>query len=235
MLILEKSCNFKNNVKIVICLLLLTLISSACSSHQSESEFSYDPTIPYPVFDRGDFWLDKFDQRGLQNARVYDDRMYCNTIETFGDSYLYCFDLKSGTVLWRTLVSDFATQPVTEWNDKVIYSSFLGEFQAFDKQGNELWAFRCEDPYGGHWVDPNDGDIKVSTPYGNRITCYKMNGEFYYRENNPILKKIIEKEKYVIDTVTNQYHITYNNWNYTIKVTTPEYGENHLLEISKTR
>ena len=124
----------------------------------------YDPTVPYPLLNPKDFWLDKFDQRGLQNAIVYRDKIYCNTIDVGGKgSYLYCLNPKNGLVIWRSPVDAYATQPASFQNDTVIYCSFLGWISTFDSAGKTLWKAKFDYPYAGHWVDTNNSRLLVKT------------------------------------------------------------------------
>ncbi len=39
--------------------------------------FKHNPAKPYPVMEVGDYWIDQFDQRGLQNAMVYARALIC--------------------------------------------------------------------------------------------------------------------------------------------------------------
>lgn len=207
----------------------------SCSDQSNHDNFSFDPTIPYPLLNPGDFWLDKFDERGLQNGRVYNDDLFCNTINVRGDTYLYCFDLKSGKVKWRAKVHEFATQPITKQNETIIYCSFLGEFQVFDITGKEIWTATYDKSYAGHWVDPSDSKIKVKGVIGSEIRIYNINGDVDTTIKSFSLKKKIDKLGRQVDKINKRYRLAYKGWKYDIDVSTPQNKELNNIEIKKYR
>jgi outer membrane protein assembly factor BamB len=77
----------------------------------------------YPAFETGEFWVANFNQNLLQNARLYDDNLYCNTVNNPSGDFLYCLNLKNGKVKWKVPVDNFAPDPVIISN-KVIYIGF---------------------------------------------------------------------------------------------------------------
>lgn len=155
--------------------ILVSTFISLTSCQDNNSYFVYDPTVPYPLLNPGDFWLDKFDQRGLQNAIVYHDNIYCNTIDVGGEgNYLYCLNPKNGLVVWRGHVDAYATQPVSFLKDSVIYCSYLGGISTFDNEGRNLWKAKFEHPYGGHWVDTINSKLLVKTVHWKNVSEYDV-------------------------------------------------------------
>jgi outer membrane protein assembly factor BamB len=219
-------------MKQLLNIFILILISS-CGSQTDQDDFSYDPTIPYPKLNSGDFWLDKFDERGLQNARVYNDNVFCHTVNPREDTYLYCFDLISGRVKWRAQVDEYAIQPIVKINDKIIYCSYLGEMTAFDTLGIELWKTKYDKSYAGHWLDPSDLKIKMKGVIGAEIKIYNLNGEVDGTIISPSLKKKITKNGNKVDIINNQYKVNHNGWKYDIDVSISENDEKHNIKIKK--
>ena len=209
------------------------MLICSCGSQTDHDDFSYDPTIPYPKLNPGEFWLDRFDERGLQNARIYDNEVFCNTVNPRGETYLYCFDLISGRVKWRAQVGEYATQSVVKIKEKIIYCTFLGEMSAFDTSGKELWKIKYDKSYAGHLVDPRDMRIKIKGVIGTEIKIYNLNGEVEGSINSPPLKKEITKYGSKVDIINNQYKLIYNGWNYDINVSVSEGEEKHTIEIKK--
>ena len=218
-------------MKIQLIYLLLTVSIVASCNSDSNSQFQYDPTKPYPIFDSGDFWLNQFDQRGLQNVSVYGDHFYCNTVNPGAASYLYCFDLTTGTVKWRTTVDAYATQPVIEVNDSAFYCSYLGHMYVYSEDGEEIWRDRYGSPCGGHWLNPKDGTINMTSPHGDEVTTYRINGELVSKEANPMLKKKIQKIRGKVNRLSKQYTVKHKNKRYTINVSTAPNREQHEIEV----
>ncbi len=190
------------------------------SCQGSNSSFVFDPSVPYPLLNTGDFWLDKFDQRGLQNAIIYQDKIYCNTSDVRGgNNFLYCLNPKNGLVKWRGGVDAFASQPASFKNGMVIYSSYLGNISAFDKQGKVIWKAKFDHPYGGHWLDTINSKILVKTVYWKRVSEYNVeSGKLISDNENDSLKKLIEKN--MIDErllEKHEYQFKKNGKKYTIK------------------
>lgn len=159
------------SIIIIVILIFLT------SCQEKESGFVHNPGIPYPILNPGDFWPDKFDQRGLQNAIVYSDKIYCNTINLGGDrvNFLYCLNPTNGLVEWRSNVQSYAPFPITVYNDRVVYCSYLGEISTFDTNGKEIWTAKFGHPYHNHWVDTINSTLLVTTVAWNGVNVYDIN------------------------------------------------------------
>lgn len=154
---------------------LLVFLASCQEERYSHPDFVYNPDMPYPILNSGDFWPDQFDQRGLQHARVYKDRLYCNTIDLGGKhNYLYCFNLNNGLVEWRAPVAAYAAQPVSFCNGSIIYCSYMGDISAFSFTGDTLWQTRFKYPYGGHWVDSAHSQLLIRTEYWKYVSVYDI-------------------------------------------------------------
>lgn len=164
------------------------------SCRESKSNFVYDPTVPYPLLNPEDFWLDKFDQRGLQNAIVYRDKIYCNTIDVGGDgNFLYCLNPKNGLVVWRAQVDAYATQPASFQDDMIIYCSYLGDITTLNSEGKIIWKAKFDHPYGGHWVDTINSRLLVKTVYWKYVSDYDIKtGRLTSKTESDSLQKIVE-------------------------------------------
>jgi outer membrane protein assembly factor BamB len=187
-------------------ILIYTLIFlPACHENQSmDMDFEYDPTVPYPILNPGDFWPRKFDQRGMQNAIVYNNKIYCNTIDAGGDNnYLYCLNPINGLVIWRAQVKKYASQPVFLCGGTVIYCSCLGDISTFDSQGKLVWYNKFDHPYSGHWVDTTHSRLLVKTTYWKNVSIYDINsGKCITDIKNDSLQSVIE------DKIKNGYPLS---------------------------
>ncbi|WP_431244207.1 PQQ-binding-like beta-propeller repeat protein [Flavobacterium sp. P21] len=217
-------------------LLVISIIMICCT--KKESNFEYDPTVPYPILNPGEFWLDKFDERGLQNAVVYHDKIYCNTIDVGGDSnFLYCLNPKDGNVVWRAHVDAFASQPASFQGDTVIYCSYLGDISAFDNKGKTIWKAKFDDPYGGHCVDTINSTLLVKTVYWKYVSKYDIkSGKLISRiENDSLQSLIYAKMRDSSSLKEHKYQFTGKDKTYAIKCKpfmSVEVWE-HKIEISK--
>jgi hypothetical protein len=176
--------------------LLTSSIAVWPSCQDNKSNFDYDPAVPYPLLNAGDFWIDKFDQRGLQNAIIYRDKIYCNTIDVGGDeNFLYCLNPKNGLVVWRGNVSAYASQSASFSKDIVVYSSYLGEISSFDSTGTNIWNAKFGHPYGGHWLDTVNSKLLVKTVYWKNVSEYDVNsGKLISDNENDSLQRLIEQK-----------------------------------------
>ena len=189
------------------------------SCQENTSRFNYDPTVPYPLLNPGDFWPDKFDQRGLQNAIIFHDRLYCNTIDVGGDrNYLYCLNPENGLVEWRVQIEAMASQPVSFAEELIIYSSYLGNISVFNNEGKRLWTAKFNHPYGGHWVDTLNSKLLVKTVYWKYVSEYDIKpGRLISDLENDSLQQLIEenrKDERLLKT--NEYQFVRNASNYHI-------------------
>lgn len=139
-------------------LFILTLFI-VCSCNQ---EFKHNPTKPYPELGIGEYWIDIFDQRGLQNAIVFDNKLYVNTINiSKGDNFIYCLNLENGKVLWRHKVKAYASQPVAVNENMIYFSTYLGNIYAFTLDGTFLWTTKLKSTYGGHTINQINNNLIV--------------------------------------------------------------------------
>ncbi len=214
--------------------ILISAIVVLASCQDSKSNFDYDPTVPYPLMNSGDFWVDKFDQRGLQNAIVYHDKLYCNTIDVGGNSnYLYCLNPKNGLVVWRSKVDAYATQPVSFQHDTIIYCSFLGRIFTFDSTGKILWKAKFDYPYGGHWVDTNNSKLLVKTVGWKYVAGFDIkSGNLALETKSDSLQKIIaHKMEDAKQKETFEYTFVQLGKKYTIKCRPFKENGGYKIEI----
>lgn len=207
-------------IRIISILFSCFILLVCCNESEiKENEFTYNPSIPYPIFNSGDFWPDKFNQKGLQNALIYQDRIYCNTIDVgSNNNYLYCLDLTNGLVIWRAKVETWATQPVFCFNNTIIYCSYLGNIFAFDENGKELWRNKYDRPYGGHLGDTINSTFLIRTPYGSEISIYDIeSGKLISKIENDSIKKEIEKKRNNINILQKEFQFERQGIGYKIK------------------
>ena len=210
------------------------------ASCKGKSGFSHDPAVPYPLFNPGDFWADKFDQRGLQNAVVYQDKLYCNTIDVGGDeNFLYCLNPKNGLVIWRVSVEAFATQPVSVYEDKIVYCSYLGDISVINNKGKLIWKAKFKHPYGGHWMDTSHAELLVTTVYWKNVSHYELNtGKLISDNESDSLQKLIDLKRnneIILDKY--EYRFTREGKTYTIICRPPGPGEGNdcKVDINRTK
>lgn len=145
-------------------LLPIVLIFVFTTTYSCDSTFDYDPSKAYPILETGDYWIDKFNQGGLQNARIFGDRLFCNTINiTKGQDFLYCLSLITGKVIWRIPVKWYASQPVVIYNHTVYFSTILGDIYKITLDGKLIWEQKLPSPYAGHTINPQNGNLLVNT------------------------------------------------------------------------
>lgn len=126
--------------------------------------WKFDPSSPYPDLQVGDYWIDKFDQRGLQHAKVTSDKLFCNTINiTKGQNYLYCLSLSTGKVLWKVPVETYASQGVEIHGGQLYFCTYVGDLYKISMEGEVLWKMKCPFPYAGHKVNPINGNVIVNS------------------------------------------------------------------------
>jgi outer membrane protein assembly factor BamB len=208
------------------------------SCQNNKTGFQYDPTVSYPLLNAGDFWMDKFDQRGLQNAIIYRDRIYCNTIDVGGDNnFLYCLNPENGLVVWRRHVDAYATQPVSFQDDTVIYCSYLGHISTFDKDGKIIWKAKFNHPYGGHWLDTINSRLLVKTVYWKNVSEYDVkSGKLISDNENDSLQKLVEKKMNDERHLANrEYRVIRNGKAYTLKCRPPRPDDvgDYTIEITR--
>ena len=83
-------------------------------------------------------------------------------------------------------------------------------------------------------MDISEARIKISTPYGAKVSIYKINGELDTIIVDQSLKKQINEYGGRLNYVNKQYHLKYKKWNYTIDVSTPGFRK-HKIQIKKYR
>ncbi|TCD21797.1 hypothetical protein EZ456_18705 [Pedobacter psychrodurus] len=210
--------------------ILILIVLTSCQ--ENNSTFVFDPSVPYPLLNPGDFWLDKFDQRGLQHATIYQDRIYCNTINIGGDNFLYCLNPKNGLVEWRGSIDAFATQSASFINDRVVYCSYLGNISTFNKQGKVIWKAKFNHPYGGHCLDTINSKVLVKTVYWKNVSEYDLkSGKLISDNENDSLTKLIEKnvdQKRFLEK--HEYRFKRNGKTYTIK-SRPSRSDEVIIKI----
>jgi len=210
--------------------IIILIVLTSCQ--ENNSNFVFDPSVPYPLLNPGDFWVDKFDQRGLQNAIIYRDKIYCNTIDIGGDNFLYCLNPKNGLVEWRGHIDGFASQSASFKNDTVIYCSYLGNISTFDKEGKVIWKAKFSHPYSGHCLDTINSKVLVRTAYWRNVSEYDLkSGKLVSDNENDSLKKLIEKnrkDKRLFEKHT--YRFKRNGKTYTIK-SIPSSSDEVIIKI----
>lgn len=219
-------------------LLVVYALIFLISCHKNASNFEYDPTVPYPLLNPGDFWPDKFDQRGLQNAIIYRDRIYCNTIDVGGDAnFLYCLNPRNGLVVWRAHVGAFASQPASFQDSMVIYCSYLGDIATFNNDGKMIWKAKFEYPYGGHSVDTTNATLLVKTIYWQYVSTYDIeSGKLISKTKNDSLQQLIYNAKVNHCHMKNHhYRFIRSNKTYTVKCKTLKSSEVCEYEIEITK
>lgn len=203
-------------------LIIIPLICCMLSCVNRQRGFVHDPSKPYPLLNPGDFWPEKFDQRGLQNAVIHQGRLYCNTIDVGGKgNYLYCMDTASGLVTWRAQLEAYATQPASFLHDTVICCSYLGDITVMDAGGKAVWNAKFSHPYGGHWVDTLNKRLLVTTVYWKNTTGYDIRtGKIIAEIENDSLQKLIKSKTKAGQGHVHEFHFIHNGKNYTITVKT---------------
>ena len=218
--------------------LLISAIVVLISCQGNKSNFDYDPTVPYPLLNPGDFWIDKFDQRGLQNAIIYRDKIYCNTIDVGGDAnFLYCLNPMNGLVVWRGHVKAYASQPASFFKDIIVYSSYLGDISSFDSTGTNVWNAKFSHPYGGHWLDTINSKLLVKTVHWKYVSEYDVNsGRLVSDNESDSLQRLIAsklKDERLLEK--HEYHFTAKGKTYTLKCRPSKRDEvgQYTIEIGK--
>jgi hypothetical protein len=211
----------------------------ACDGNQSiDMNFEYDPTVPYPILNPGDFWPSKFDQRGMQNAVVYNDKIYCNTIDPGGDNnYLYCLNPENGLVKWRAWVKKYATQPVFLCGDTVIYCSSLGDISTFDSKGKLIWYNKFDHPYSGHWVDTAHSRLLIKTTYW-KVSIYDITSGNCIADSEDVFLQSVIKDKIkngYPSSEHKEYRFEWNGVSYIINCKSREMGTYEIQLVTTKR
>ncbi len=160
------------------------IFSVFCLSNSCKQGFKHDPTKIYPVLEKGQYWIDHFDQRALQNAKVHDGMLYCNTINRHrGQDFLYCLGLSSGKVIWRIPVDGPASQPVEVYKKQLYYSTTMGDIYKLSMGGEILWQQKLSSSYSGHRVMPKNGNLIVNSVVNGAFEFDSSSGEIvqHYR------------------------------------------------------
>jgi len=213
---------------------ILLLLTSCQKNNSEEFVFDYDPSIPYPVLNPGEFWLDRFDQRGLQHAVIWRDKIYCNTIDVAGNgNFLYCLNPVNGLVEWRAPVEAFAAQPAVVCDENVVYCSYLGDLSIFDMEGKRIWKAKFDHPYGGHWVDTIRSQLLVKTVYWKDVSVYDIkSGDLISNAENDSLQELIaSKIKNDLPLETHTYRLERMGTTYIINCGPDTIG-NYKIDIN---
>ncbi|MGB1248111.1 MAG: PQQ-binding-like beta-propeller repeat protein [Chitinophagales bacterium] len=171
--------------KIFYVLLLIFCIYSC--SPDSSSNSDWDPQVKYPNLEVGEYWIDIFDPRGLQNATVIDDKLFCNSINFGASNSLYCLSLITGKVIWKYPVSHFSTQPVIVYDNEVYLSTYLGEISKISMDGDEIWEAKFPASYAGHAINTINGNLFVNSVTSGVYEFNAKNGEivYHYKFDSP--------------------------------------------------
>ncbi|MDJ1501738.1 hypothetical protein [Xanthocytophaga agilis] len=179
--------------------------------------------------------------RELQNAIIYDDKIYCNTIDVRGNkNFLYCLNPVNGLVVWRAPVTEYATQPVFLCDDVIIYCSFMGNISAFNKQGKVIWQAKFNSSYGGHWVDTTHSTLLVKTVYWKDVVTYAIkSGKVLSEVKSDSLQKVIaENSKNAYPMPKKQYRFERMGRKYVLTCEPEErrgYKKEYKIDIQKHR
>ncbi len=138
------------------------------------------PQEQYPNLQVGECWIDIFDQRGLQNAKVVGDKLFCNTINFDKPDYLYCLSLTTGKVVWKYPTSNYASQSIVTFEDEIYFSSYVGEISKISMQGNEIWKIKFPSSYAGHKINPLNGNLFVNSVVNGFYEFDRNSGELVH-------------------------------------------------------
>jgi hypothetical protein len=142
----------------------LLLLAAIISSYHCTNSWQFDPSVPYPVLQDGDYWVDKFHEGGLQNSLIHEDKLFCNTINiSSGPNYLYCLSLSTGKVLWKYPVKKFAADPVIIHKDKLVYVSYVGDFFVLNLSGQLLFEQKLSYSYAGIALNPINSNLLIQS------------------------------------------------------------------------
>ena len=180
-----------------------------CSCNQ---EFKHNPSEPYPEFAIGEYWIDKFDQRGLQNAVTFNHKLYVNTINiSKGDDFIYCLNLENGKVLWKYKVKTHASQPISVNENRIYFCTYVGDIYAFTKEGKLLWTKKLESSYGGYTINPINNNLIVRSVSNGIYEFDSLSGELiqHYEKGKGNTLPIIVQNKMIYST--HEYKDNKNN------------------------
>ena len=162
-------------------LLPIILLFIIATTHSCDSNFNFDPSKAYPILEIEDYWVNKFNQGGLQNAKIFEDRLFCNTINiTKGQDFLYCLSLATGKVIWKFPVKWYASQPVEIYNNTIYFATVLGNIYNISIEGKLIWEQKLPAAYSGHTVNPTNGNLIVSTVVDGAYELNSETGEIIY-------------------------------------------------------
>ena len=146
--------------KYLVFTLALMLVLGSCD----RASFNYDPTKSYPRLAVGEYWVDKFDSRGLQNATLDKDNLLINTKNGPNDEeYLYNLDLQTGKVAWSLQVKNWASSPALVTDKIIYYVSYTGDVYGITKHGRVLWENKLPSSYGGHALNPINNNLIIKS------------------------------------------------------------------------
>ena len=161
-----------SKIKLIFYLTFLFLFQS-CNS-------DWNPQIQYPNLEIGEYWIDIFDQRGLQNAKIVGDKLFCNTINFDKPDYLYCLSLSTGKVIWKYPINHYASQPIIVFDDSIFFSTYLGEITKISLDGEKLWERKFPSSYAGHEINPINGNLFVNSVVNGVYEFDNETGELIY-------------------------------------------------------
>ncbi len=206
---------------------------------------NFDPSKYYPNLEPGDFWVEIFDQRGLQNVKLFQNRLYTNTNNLVnGDDYLYCLNLESGLVEWKINVDSYASQPVNFVDDGLFYVSVIGGIYKISFDGKLLWNLKSPSPYSGHLINPLNQNLIVVSRMNGFYEFHNSNGELigHYAKNEYISNPAFDEDKLIyssknINTINpevNLISINYNSLDTVFSTTIREFTIEGLFVINNT-
>ncbi len=149
-----------------IIIILLLIFANSC----------LDGNPKHVQYEKGDFWVANFRNNSYPSKAYRDDKIYCSSLEIGGDkpNFLYCLNLRTGKIDWATQVKNWASQAPIICDSFIYYCSFVGDIYKFDKNGNQIWSSNFSSTYGGHCINPLNGNLLVSTvAYGLREIDFK--------------------------------------------------------------
>ena len=145
--------------------IIVTLFFFSCGTNKQ----------PDIIYKKGDLWISNFVNNNYPSKAYKDDKIYCSSLLVGYDTLnrFYCLNLKSGKVDWAVSVKNWASQPPIICDTFIYYCSYVGDIYKFGKDGKQLWYLAFPTTYGGHFLNPNNENLIVSTVvYGLReIDC----------------------------------------------------------------
>jgi outer membrane protein assembly factor BamB len=143
-------------------LILLLLIINIFQGCHLDKEDGY-PDIRYA---KGDIWVNNWRNNSFPAKAFVDDKIYCSSagFSTRDSSeLLYCLNLKTGVVDWRTEMKQSAGAPPVVCDSFIYFCNYVGDIFRLDKQGNKIWQQQTNGSYCGHFLNPLNNNLIVHT------------------------------------------------------------------------